>query len=284
MDKLRYGVALAVILAVVACSGDRPDTEPQVPPQTVGLSFGSDFIASKIAAFSITDESQNTQRLLIIGESSTGKTAEILINDINKELSSFSVEKGAAATFAIIENGDKCTTALTMENDSSISIEQHDPAMNFVEGSFNGLECKGEQTQEIGPGKFAVNYEVVLHQNSLSLALDGEEVIPAQTFVSITPEPLNTIQITGFNGGTESYTLILNKDLPAGTYEMNEFDVAPYFFFSDAARNQFNATGGTVTLDDFDAFSRVLSGSFDVTTSSGSDEVHSTGEFEVFIF
>ena len=194
------------------------------------------------------------------------------------------MEEGAAATFAIIENGDKCTTALTMENDSSISIEQHDPAMNFVEGSFNGLECKGEQTQEIGPGKFAVNYEVVLHQNSLSLALDGEEVIPAQTFVSITPEPLNTIQITGFNGGTESYTLILNKDLPAGTYEMNEFDVAPYFFFSDAAHNQFNATGGTVTLDDFDAFSRVLSGSFDVTTSSGSDEVHSTGEFEVFIF
>ena len=165
--------------------------------------------------------------------------AEFLIKDINRAHSSLSVERGAQASFTYSDSHQRCKTALTMNNDSSINIEQHDPVSNFIAGSFSGFQCGGSITSTIGAGTFAAKYQEVELENSLVLNLNGAPLIPAKVFVSVTSEPLNTIQVTGFNGGTESYTLVLKNDLPAGTYAMNQFDVSPYFFYSDADHNQY---------------------------------------------
>ena len=116
------------------------------------------------------------------------------------------------------------------------------------------------------------------------LNLNGAPLIPAKVFVSVTSEPLNTIQVTGFNGGTESYTLVLKNDLPAGTYAMNQFDVSPYFFYSDADHNQYETVSGEVTIEAFDEFDRVLRGSFVADLVSGEEEVEAEGSFEIFVF
>ncbi len=280
-------IAILIILSAVGCSGDRNEGEQKMPEAPAGIQFAFEdqaFTAAKVKAYTADGEDENTTQMIIVGESEDGRFAELIIKDIDKEQSSLSVEKGAQASFTFIDDDQRCTTALTMNNDSSINIDQHDPVTNLIAGSFNGFECGGAVTNTVGAGTFSVNYEEVLLENSLVLNLNGEPLVPAMVFVNITNEPLNTIQVTGFNGGTESYTLILKNDLPAGTYAMNEFDVAPYFFYSDADHNQYETVSGEVTIENFDEFERVLRGEFVAELVSGEEEVHCEGSFEIFVF
>lgn len=282
-------IIFSIICTLLACSGDRNDSEPSNQIITEEIKFtieDQSFNATKMKAFVAAGEEENTSQLVIVGESANGSLAEFHIKNISKEQSSFSVEKGAEASFNYKNGNEVCTTALVMDNDSSINIEQHDPATNFISGSFNGFECGGTIENTVGAGNFAITYEEVELENSLLLNLNGSPLVPAMVFVSETPAPINTTQVTGFNGGTESYTLILKNDLPPGTYAMNEFDVAPYFFYSDADLNQYETVSGSVTLEAFDDFDRVLRGSFiaELLSVSGADQVHCEGDFEIFIF
>ncbi len=282
-------ILLSLICVFVACSGERSEGEPPVPLPEEGIQFAIDdnnFNASKIKAFTAPGEEENTTQLIIVGASPEGHLAEFHIKNISKERSSFSVEKGAEASFSYRTDNEHCTTALIMNNDSSLNIEQHDPVTNFISGSFSGFECGGNIENTVGAGNFAVTYEEVTLENSFLLDLNAAPLVPAMVFVSATPEPINTIQITGFNGGTESYTLILKNDLPAGTYAMNEFDFAPYFFYSDAELNQYETVSGQVTLEAFDEFDRVLRGNFiaELVSVTDATEVHCEGQFEIFVF
>jgi len=65
---------------------------------------------------------------------------------------------------------------------------------------------------------------------------------------------------------------------------MNEFDVAPYFFFTDDDLNQFDAISSTVTIDPYNQFDRVMTGRLNILTKSGQSEVLCEGEFEIFVF
>jgi hypothetical protein len=67
---------------------------------------------------------------------------------------------------------------------------------------------------------------------------------------------------------------------------MNEFDFAPYFFYSDADLNQYETVSGQVTLEAFDEFDRVLRGSFiaELVSVTDATEVHCEGQFEIFVF
>ena len=289
---MSLGKIIAIITTLcilIGCNGDRNEGEPKLPEPTDGIQFSIDdqtFSTTKVKAFTSEGEEENTTQMVIIGESEDGRLAEFLIKDINREQSSLSVEQGAQASFSYLDNGQLCTTALTMNNDSSINIDQHDPVTNFIAGSFSGFECGGTIPNTLGSGSFAVNYEEVELENSLLLNLNGTPLVPVMVFVNVTSEPLNTTQVTGFNGGTESYTLILKNDLPAGTYAMNEFDVAPYFFYSDADLNQYETVSGHVTIEDFDEFERVLRGEFvaELVSGSSAEEVHCEGSFEFFVF
>ncbi len=282
-------ILLSLLCVLLACSGERTEGEQPTSAPTERIQFVFDsnsFTASKIKAYTAPGEEENTTQLVVVGESEDGQLAEFHLKNISRESSSLSVEKGAEASFTYRHNDDLCTTALTMDNDSSINIDQHDPVTNLISGSFSGFDCGGSIENTVGAGSFAVTYEEVTLENSLLLDLNATPLVPAMVFVSATPEPINTIQITGFNGGTESYTLILKNDLPAGTYAMNEFDFAPYFFYSDADLNQYETVSGQVTLEAFDEFDRVLRGNFVAELVSVTDaaEVHCEGQFEIFVF
>ena len=230
----------------------------------------------------------NTKQVLIVGQSASGDVAELQIKNVNQPEVSFNVARGAEASLSYRDADEMitCTTALTMDNDSSVNIEVHDSITNTLTGSFTAVNCAtlASETNELSEGTFHVNYEEVEFQNKILFDIGGVEVDPSSVFLRIIPEPMNIIQIIGFNGGTENYTLILKSGLPAGTYRMNEFDVAPYFFFTDNDLNQYDAVSGTVTIEPYNKFDRILRGSFDILTQSDQTEVKCTGDFEIFVF
>jgi len=284
---MNYGKIVLGVMIVLAigCTGERSEGEQKRSLPGMQFSLGDkSFNSNNIKAFTSEGEEENTKKMVIVSENEDGGLAELYIKNIDKNHLSFSVEKGAEVSFRYKDDQILCTTALTMNNDSSLNIDQHDPVTNFISGSFSGFDCAGTMDNSIGAGRFAVNYEEVSLQNSLLLDLDDSPLVPGMVYVNVTPEPMNTIQITGFNGGTESYTLILKKDLPAGNYEMHEFDVAPYFFFSDAEHNQYETTSGEVTLEPFDEFTRILRGTFTADLTSDVGDVKCEGSFEIFVF
>jgi len=284
---MRKALIAGMIFCLMSCGGDNQDSINQ-PPLAPSFSFEYDdgklFEAQEFKAFAEDTEEEGAKRVLIIASDASGATAELQIKNINKSSSSFSVEKGAQAAFTLNSSELYCTTALTMDNDSSINIDNNDTVTNFLSGHFLGFDCTGSTTRTFGKGAFAVTYEDIAVKNAISLDIDGEEFEPDMVFVNVTPEPVATIRITGFNGGTESYTLILKKDKYDGTYQMNEFDVTPYFFYSDANQNQFDAQSGFVSISAFDVFERTLSGSFEAHMKSGTEERICKGEFNIFVF
>lgn len=272
----------------MSCGGDNQEGNSGTPPKAPSFSFeyesGQLFKAQEFKAFAVEAEEEGAKKVLIVAADGAGATAELQIKNINRPSSSFSVEKGAQAGFTLNSADLYCTTALTMDNDSSLNIDAHDETTNYLSGHFVGFDCQGSSTKTMGRGSFAVNYQDVLDENQLTLEINGETIEPEMVFVSVTPDPISTIRITGFNGGTESYTLILKKDKYNGTYQMNEFDVTPYLFFSDADQNQYNALSGSVSLSSFDEFERTLTGSFEAEMLSGAEKSNCRGEFKIFVF
>ena len=284
---------LVLVLIIASCSdGDRnmePNSSAMPEAQDFVMAYkGRAFKAVEYSAFAKDGVQPESKEVLIVAKSETGDIAELHMKDVNQADVSFNVARGALATLSYDAQGEinTCTTALTMDNDSAVTIELHDEINNTVTGSFAAVSCANlaNQTHELSSGSFHVAYRDVDFQNRLDLVLDGMEVVPSDIFVKVIPEPMNTIQITGFNGGTQNYTLILKSDLAAGTYSMNEFDVAPYFFFTDDDLNQFDAISGTVTIDPYNQFDRVMTGRLNILTKSGQSEVLCEGEFEIFVF
>lgn len=289
----RIFIVLVLVLVVASCSDGDRNMEPNSSAMPVAQEFemaymGRAFKAVEYSAYAKDGVQPESKEVLIVAKSETGDIAELHMKNVNQTDVSFNVARGALATlsFDAKDETNTCTTALTMDNDSSVMIELHDDINNTLKGSFTAVSCANlsNQTHQLSSGAFHVEYQEVDFRNRLNLVIDGTEVVPSDIFVKVIPEPMNTIQITGFNGGTQNYTLILKSDLAAGTYSMNEFDVAPYFFFTDDDLNQYDAMSGTVTLDPYNQFDRVMTGRLDILTKSGQKEVQCQGEFEIFVF
>lgn len=281
---------LLLIIASISCSNEpeKPIDSIQRPAQPF-FKFKAEnvpFEANNFKAYIKKASHTGHRELLIVGQNPNGDISQIRVKNVLSSTSSFNAEAGSIASLSYTPLGqNKMTTELTTDNNSSLIIEKYDSLTNTITGKFDSVFCSNNAgvVYHISEGTFSLRYEDIIEEDELYLTLNQEEITPAMTFVKSIPEPLNTLQITGFNGGTESYTLILKNDLKQGTYQMHEFDVAPYFFYSDKDLNQFDAVTGTVTIESFDIMQRVLTGSFDANMRNGTNESKSSGEFSIFV-